>query len=82
MRKSDTQVGSPPVVDAIKQLIQRAEYLVFDLSYERPNVYYELGYAHGVGNRATDLLLVAATARQYISIPLPYMFDFTRTTQG
>ena len=57
--RSDTQVGSPPVVDAIKQLIQRAEYLVFDLSYERPNVYYELGYAHGVGNRATDLLLVA-----------------------
>jgi hypothetical protein len=49
--RSDRQVGSPPVAATIKKLIEDAEYLVFDLSYERPNVYYELGYAHGVAGR-------------------------------
>lgn len=57
--RSDRQVGSPPLVATIKKLIEDAEYLVFDLSYERPNVYYELGYAHGVGNHSRDVLLVA-----------------------
>lgn len=57
--RSDKQVGSPSLVPTIKKLIHDAEYLVFDLTYERPNVYYELGYAHGVGNRSQDILLVA-----------------------
>jgi hypothetical protein len=55
----DESVGSGFVIQEIKDLIEKAEFLIFDLSKERPNVYYELGYAHGVGNEAEDILLLA-----------------------
>ena len=52
------------IVLEIVDLIEKAEFIVFDLTYERPNVYYELGYAHGVGNSPTDILLVARDGSQ------------------
>ena len=55
----DEAHGSGFIIREITSLIERAEFIVCDLSYERPNVYYELGYAHGVGNEADDILLVA-----------------------
>jgi len=51
--------GSGFIIREITDLIERAEFIVCDLSYERPNVYYELGYAHGVGNEPDDILLIA-----------------------
>ena len=55
----DENVGSGLVVGEITKLIEDAEFIICDLSLERPNVYYELGYAHGVGNEANDILLIA-----------------------
>jgi hypothetical protein len=55
----DEYVGSGIVVRDIAELIEKAEFLIFDLTGERQNVYYELGYAHGVGNEATEILLIA-----------------------
>ncbi len=55
----DENTGSGLVIKAIKELIENAEFIIFDLTHERPNVYYELGYAHGVGNEADDILLLA-----------------------
>ena len=55
----DENVGSGFIIREITQLIEDAEFIVFDLTKERPNVYYELGYAHGVGNEAYEILLVA-----------------------
>lgn len=57
--RADESGGSGFVLREITKYIERAEFIIFDLTYERPNVYYELGYAHGVGNEAYDILLVA-----------------------
>jgi hypothetical protein len=58
-KRVDEIVGSGLVISDITALIEEAEFLICDLTYERPNVYYELGYAHGVGNQAEDILLIA-----------------------
>ena len=66
-QRVDEYVRSGVVVRDIAELIESAEFLIFDLSRERQNVYYELGYAHGVGNEAGDILLIAqeGTALHY-----------------
>jgi len=58
-KRVDENPGSGLVIRQITDLIERSEFLICDLTYERPNVYYELGYAHGVGNEAEDILLIA-----------------------
>lgn len=57
--QADESSGSGFVLREITKFIERAEFIIFDLTHERPNVYYELGYAHGVGNEAFDILLLA-----------------------
>ena len=52
-------VGSHNIIDEIKKLIEDSEFLIIDLTLENPNVYYELGYADGVGNEGKDILLLA-----------------------
>ena len=59
VKRVDEGIGSGIIAREITDLIERAEFIIFDLTYERPNVYYELGYAHGVGNEPMDILLVA-----------------------
>jgi hypothetical protein len=58
-QRVDEYVSSGIVLRDIAELIEDAEFLVFDLSEERQNVYYELGYAHGIGNAAKEVLLIA-----------------------
>ncbi len=58
-RRVDENFTSGFIILEIIELIEKAELIVFDLTYERPNVYYELGYAHGVGNSPTNILLLA-----------------------
>ena len=55
----DENVNSGFIIKDITQGIEDAEFVIFDLTDERPNVYYELGYAHGVGNEGEDILLIA-----------------------
>jgi hypothetical protein len=55
----DENVGSGLIIREITELIERAEFIIFDLTCERPNVYYELGYAHGTGNDGNDIFLIA-----------------------
>lgn len=58
-KRVDENTGSGLIIREITDLIESAEFIVCDLTNERPNVYYELGYAHGVGNEAMDILLIA-----------------------
>jgi hypothetical protein len=55
----DENAGSGIIIKEITELIEKAEFIIIDLTFERPNVYYELGYAHGVGNELNDILLIA-----------------------
>lgn len=57
--RADDGIGSGIILSQITKAIEEAEFIVVDLTHERPNVYYELGYAHGVGNSSADILLVA-----------------------
>jgi hypothetical protein len=57
--RADDSVGSDFVIKQIWKHIEKAELIVCDLTHERPNVYYELGYAHGVGNTGDNILLIA-----------------------
>ena len=58
-RRVDENYSSGFIILEIIELIEKAEFIIFDLTYERPNVYYELGYAHGVGNSPSNILLLA-----------------------
>jgi len=59
-RVDDAQDAGPIPIKILRG-IEEAEFLVIDLTVERPNVYYELGYAHGVGNRSVEIALIAKT---------------------
>ncbi len=77
----DENTGSTIIIREITELIERAEFLVCDLSRERPNVYYELGYAHGVGNEGMDILLLAKEGTQLHFDIAPLRVQYYRSTE-
>jgi len=77
----DETVGSGIVLRKIYDLIERAEFIIVDLTHERPNVYYELGYAHGLGNIADELLLVAREGTELHFDIAPLSVQFYKSTE-
>jgi len=77
----DENVGSGIVIREIAELIERAEFIICDLTSERPNVYYELGYAHGVGNEASDILLIAKEGTNLHFDIVPMRVQYYRSTK-
>ena len=37
------------ITDRMLESIRKAEFVIVDLTHSRPNVFYEAGYAHGIG---------------------------------
>jgi hypothetical protein len=58
-KRADELPGSGLINQEVIELIEDAEFIICDLTHERPNVYYELGYAHGIGNERLEILLIA-----------------------
>ncbi|WP_052725530.1 hypothetical protein [Methanosarcina sp. Kolksee] len=80
-RRVDENIGSGLIIKEITELIEEAEFIIFDLTQERPNVYYELGYAHGVGNEPLDILLIAKEGTKIHFDIAPMRIHFYRTTE-
>jgi hypothetical protein len=45
----DDEERSERITDRMLESIRKAEFVIVDLTNERPNVFYEAGYAHGLG---------------------------------
>ena len=80
-KRVDENTGSGIVINEITQLIEEAEFIICDLTSERPNVYYELGYAHGVGNEPLDILLIARKGTRLHFDIAPLRVEFYRSTE-
>ncbi|MCK4765440.1 MAG: hypothetical protein KAW12_24775 [Candidatus Aminicenantes bacterium] len=77
----DENVGSSFVIREITELIEKAEFIICDLTHEKPNVYYELGYAHGVGNESSDILLIAKEGTNIHFDIAPFRIQFYKSTE-
>lgn len=79
--RADENTGSGIILKEITELIENAEFIICDLTKERPNVYYELGYAHGVGNEALDILLIAKEGTTLHFDIAPLRVQFYKSTE-
>ena len=51
--------SSDRITNDILEKIETTDYLFADLTFERPNVYYELGFCHGLGKDPKKIVLMA-----------------------
>lgn len=60
VKRADDVSGATYILSSIYELIHESDLVICDLTHERPNVYYELGYTHAKGiHHHQNILLVA-----------------------
>jgi hypothetical protein len=59
-RVKDVQ-GDYKITEKVLSMIRQARFVVADLTNERPNVYFELGYARGLGKTVITILRSGTT---------------------
>lgn len=67
------------ITDLVLQEIKTCEYLIADLSYERPNVYYEVGFAHAVNKK--PILFRRSGTRLHFDLSVHNVPEFKNTTE-
>lgn len=55
----DEKQTSGRITEEVLSEIENSTHFFVDLTKERPNVYYELGYAHGLGKKNDMIILIA-----------------------
>jgi hypothetical protein len=80
-KRVDENVGSGLIIKEITDLIDDAELIVCDLTDERPNVYYELGYAHGAENEPERILLIAKEGTKLHFDIAPLRVEFCKSIE-
>lgn len=72
-RRVDEIEGDFKITTKIEQKIEEAKIIFADLSYERPNVYFEYGYARGVGKTGLIITLLIEGENTHFDVK-----DFTQ----
>src|ERR1035438_2210812 len=47
----DEQIFTESILDRVLNQISKADILIADMTDRNPNVFYEVGYAHGIGKK-------------------------------
>lgn len=61
--KMDEEQFLGPIMEKILEKIEKSEIIIAEVSEPNPNVYYEVGYAHGLGKESVLI------ARKGVSLP-------------
>jgi hypothetical protein len=63
------------LTEQMMAMIRQARFVVADLTHERPNVYFELGYARGIDKRVVTIARAGAAVHVDVQgwVYLPYI---------
>lgn len=77
--RADELEHSDRITDLILREIELCEFIIADLSYERPNVYYEVGYAHSKEKR--PILYRKQDTRLHFDLAVHNVPEYKNTTE-